>query len=153
MRTLELKVLPDIVLIIVAVVMWVVSLVSPSFYLPFAARVTAGAALVVLGLGVVQAAGVFFRRANTTVDPKRPASASSLIVTGMFRCSRNPVYLGMTLVLFGWAVFLSNALSIALVAVFVAYITRFQIIPEERALSSRFGAEYASYKTRVRRWI
>lgn len=153
MKTLELRVLPDIVLIAVAAAMWGASLAVPSFNLPFSVRATAGAIIVVVGLGVVQAAGVSFRRANTTVDPKKPGSTSSLIVSGMYRFSRNPVYLGMTLVLLGWGTFLSNILSLAFVAIFVAYIDRFQIVPEERALSAIFGAEYASYRAKVRRWL
>ena len=63
------------------------------------------------------------------------------------------MYLGMTLVLLGWGTFLSNILSLAFVAIFVAYIDRFQIVPEERALSAIFGAEYASYRAKVRRWL
>ena len=81
MKTLELRVLPDIVLIAVAAAMWGASLAVPSFNLPFSVRATAGAIIVVVGLGVVQAAGVSFRRANTTVDPKKPGSTSSLIVS------------------------------------------------------------------------
>jgi protein-S-isoprenylcysteine O-methyltransferase Ste14 len=152
-RILELRFLPDVVLLVVAAAMLGAALVFPSFYLPFAIRATAGVILAAVGLGVVQAAGVSFRRARTTVDPMRPTSTSSLIISGAYRLSRNPVYFGMTLVLLGWAIFLSNVLAFALIAVFVAYINRFQIIPEERALSALFGAEYASYRAKVRRWL
>jgi protein-S-isoprenylcysteine O-methyltransferase Ste14 len=148
-----LRVLPDIVLLVVAAAMWGASLAVPSFNLPFAMRATAGAIIIVLGLGIIQAAGVSFRRAHTTVEPMKPESTSFLIVSGVYRFSRNPVYLGMTLVLLGWGTFLLNILSFALITIFVVYIDRFQIIPEERALSALFGAEYASYRTKVRRWL
>jgi protein-S-isoprenylcysteine O-methyltransferase Ste14 len=152
MRTLELKILPDAVAIIVAVCMWIVSLTVVPFRLPVTMRV-AGVILIVVGLGVVQLAGVSFRRARTTVDPTKPGAASVLVVSGLYHFSRNPMYLGMALVLFGWAFFLLNALSIAFVALFVFYIDRFQIVPEERALSALFGTEYDSYRAGVRRWL
>jgi protein-S-isoprenylcysteine O-methyltransferase Ste14 len=152
-RTLELRIPPDAVALVVAVGMWGASLAVPSFSLPVAVRASAGAILVVVGLCVVQAGGVSFRRARTTVDPTKPGSASALVVSGVYRFTRNPMYLGMTLVLLGWGAFLLNALAFALVAVFVVYISRFQITPEERALSALFGAEYASYQARVRRWL
>lgn len=153
MKTLELKIVPDVVLIVVAVGMWSAALVVPSFNLPVVVRVIAGVIVVFSGLGVVQAAGVSFRRAGTTVDPTKPGSTFSLITSGAYRFTRNPIYLGMTLVLLGWAVFLMNPLSFALIAVFVIYITRFQIIPEERALKTLFGAEYTAYQKKVRRWL
>jgi len=152
-RTLELRILPDVVLLVVAVGMWGASLAVPSFSLPLAMRVSTGAIVVVIGLCIIQAAGFSFRQARTTADPTKPGSASSLVVSGVYRFSRNPIYLGMTFVLLGWAVFFMNALAFALVPVFVAYINRFQIVPEERALSAIFGTEYASYQARVRRWL
>jgi protein-S-isoprenylcysteine O-methyltransferase Ste14 len=152
-KILELRILPDVVWLIVMGCMWGATFIVKSFDLPFAVRVSTGAILVALGLALVQVAGVSFRRARTTVNPVRPDSASSLVVSGVYRFSRNPIYLGMTLILLGWASFLMNALSFVLVAVFVGYITRFQIIPEERALSARFGADYVSYQAKVRRWL
>lgn len=153
MKTLELKIVPDVVLIVVAVGMWGATLIIPSFNLPFAARMVGGLIVGISGLGIVQAAGVYFRRSGTTVDPTTPGATSSLITSGVYRFTRNPIYLGMTLVLIGWAVFLLNPLSFALIVVFVIYITRFQIIPEERELTTLFGAEYAGYQKRVRRWL
>ena len=153
MKNLELKVPPDIALLATAVGMWAATRIVSSFSLPFAARVITGSVLAVFGLSIVQAAGFSFRKVRTTVDPARPDLTSTLVETGIYLFTQNPIYLGMTIVLLGWAVFLLNLLSLALVAAFMAYITRFQIIPEERALSAHFGKKYSFYCSRVRRWI
>ena len=153
MKNLELSIPPDFVLLGVALLMWVATLIVPSFALSLALRLALGLLLVIAGLGIVQIAGISFRQARTTVDPTRPGSSSALIVSGIYRYSRNPIYLGMTVVLLGWGAFLQNILSLALVTLFVLYINRFQILPEERALSGLFGAQYESYRARVRRWL
>ncbi len=87
------------------------------------------------------------------MNPIKPGAASSLVSSGVYRFTRNPMYLGLSVTLLGWAVFLSNWLALLAVPVFVLYINRFQIDPEERVLSSLFGAEYAAYKEKVRRWL
>jgi protein-S-isoprenylcysteine O-methyltransferase Ste14 len=95
-----------------------------------------------------------FRRAQTTVDPTRPAKASALVVGGVYRLSRNPMYLGFLLLLLAWGVYLSHLPSLLLAPLaFVLYLNRFQITPEERALESLFGDEYRAYKREVRRWL
>ena len=83
----------------------------------------------------------------------QPEKATRLVVGGLYRISRNPMYLGMLMVLIGIALWLGNPLNIALIGLFVALITELQIKPEEARLAEVFGDEYAAYKTRVRRWI
>ena len=87
------------------------------------------------------------------MNPTKPGTTSSLVTDGVFRLTRNPMYLSLVLYLLGWAAYLSNWLALLLVPMFVLYINELQIKPEERALSALFGAEYASYKTDVRRWL
>ncbi len=87
------------------------------------------------------------------MNPIKPGAASSLVSSGVYRFTRNPMYLGLSVTLLGWAMFLSNPLALLAVPLFVLYINRFQIDPEERVLSSLFGAEYAAYKEKVRRWL
>lgn len=82
-----------------------------------------------------------------------PGGASSLVQGGIYRFTRNPMYLGFLLVLGGWAVLLANGLAFVGPLAFVAYLNRFQIGPEERALAGLFGPEYAKYRARVRRWV
>lgn len=113
-----------------------------------------------IALGVSALGGIFavasiasFIRAKTTVDPMNPVKAKSLVTSGVNRISRNPMYLSLLLVLIAWASYLSNFVAFALIPLFIVYINRFQIIPEERALLSLFGSEYEEYCRRVRRWL
>jgi len=149
----ELRVPPVAMLIVFGLSMWVLSAVTPTFtvVIPWRAALVIAFALVGLTVGAMAIAA--FRRARTTVNPSKPIEASAMITSGVYRVSRNPMYLGLLLVLFGWATALSNPLAFALLPAFVAYITRFQISPEERALFSKFGSEFVTYKESVRRWL
>ena len=99
-------------------------------------------------------AGVMaFRDKRTTVNPLTPSASSSVVSSSVYRVSRNPMYLGFLLALAGWAVYLSNAGAALLLPAFVAYLTQYQIKPEEHALLAKFGSEFAQYMSRVRRWL
>lgn len=154
MNRLELKILPDVVFLFTAAVMWVAARFTPPLAnLPLPARVITAVIFCVAGLAVVQAAGLEFRRLNTSTDPLRPESAAALVTSGIYRVTRNPMYLGMTIVLLGWGLFLMNLVSLGLVSFFVFYINFFQIPPEERLLAARFGDAYRTYTKKVRRWL
>lgn len=104
--------------------------------------------------GLVGLAGVYeFRRAQTTVNPIKVDEASTIVDSGIFSFTRNPMYLGLFLLLFGYAYWQQNVLAILFSFAFIMYMNRFQILPEERALEMLFGAKYVDYKQRVRRWI
>jgi protein-S-isoprenylcysteine O-methyltransferase Ste14 len=153
MRFLELKIPPPVVLLATAGSMWFVSVATPSWRFPFPGHVVAAAVLGAIGL-LVNVSGVLsFRRARTTVNPLKPDTASSLVAEGIYRVTRNPMYLGFLSMLLGWSSYLANALSLPIVVFFVAYITRFQILPEERALERVFKQDYVAYKEKVRRWL
>jgi protein-S-isoprenylcysteine O-methyltransferase Ste14 len=94
-----------------------------------------------------------FRRARTTLNPLKPDKSSALVMSGIYRYTRNPMYLGLLLVLLGWAFFLANALAFVFLPVFILYMNRFQIDPEERVLASVFGQEFVAYLSKVRRWL
>lgn len=94
-----------------------------------------------------------FQRAKTTVNPLHPERATAVVTGGIYRFTRNPMYVGIALVLVGWFVVVGGLSAIAGLPLFAWYITRFQVVPEERALSSKFGAEYADYLQSVRRWV
>ncbi len=153
MSSLELKVPPPALALLLALFMWLVSSFVAPLEVPFRWRVGATLALALVGLGFSVAGVAAFRRARTTINPTKPATASALVSGGVYRLTRNPMYLGLFLLLLALAVLLSNPVALLLVPVFVLYINRFQITPEERALSSLFGGEYAAYKERVRRWL
>jgi protein-S-isoprenylcysteine O-methyltransferase Ste14 len=114
-----------------------------------------GLAVTISGVGILFIlAGVYaFQKAKTTVNPTTPAAASSVVTSGVYRFSRNPMYVGFLFALIGWAIYLSHTLPFLFLPVYVAYMNRFQISPEERALSAKFGDEYETYKQAVRRWL
>lgn len=153
MRALELKVPPGVVVLLTATLMWLASRAVPGFSLPLPTREAVALGLVVVGVTISGWGVVSFRRARTTMNPLKPGAASALVMSGPYRHTRNPMYLGLLLALTGWAVFLSNALAFLLLPAFVLYLDRFQIRPEERALASRFGEEFTAYQSKVRRWL
>jgi protein-S-isoprenylcysteine O-methyltransferase Ste14 len=152
-KVLELKIPPPVLALCFALLMWLASSLVPSVVVPFGVRVGVALALVAIGQSISVSGMVSFRRAKTTVNPMKPSAASSLVTGGVYRFTRNPMYLGLSITLMGWEVFLSNPLALLAVPLFVLYVERFQIHPEERVLSSLFGAEYAAYREKVRRWL
>ncbi len=153
MNFLELKIPPGLLGLITALGMWVISWATPTFGFTLPGRFFISAHLVLLGAAISIPAIVSFRRAKTTVNPTTPEAASSLVVSGIYKFTRNPMYLGMLLVLTAWTVYLANSLAFVLIPAFVLYMNRFQIRPEERALESLFVREFSAYKNRVRRWL
>lgn len=153
MSRLELMIPPDLVWVLVAVLMWRVSVKTPRVTLPSPLRVGVAVALTILGVWLVIAARNSLARARTTWRPMSPLQTTSLVASGVYGVSRNPIYLGMLLVLFGFAAALASPVAAVLSAAFVLYLNRFQIGPEERALLEILGQEYADYVERVRRWI
>jgi protein-S-isoprenylcysteine O-methyltransferase Ste14 len=138
---------------IFAVLMWLVSSFTPNLDLPLSLRIAVALALATMGLSVIALAVKGFREERTSVNPMDLDRTSAIVTGGIYRVSRNPMYLGMLLCLlaFGWS--LSNPVSLGAAVFFVPAITRLQIIPEERALRSRFGSDYVAYCQKVRRWI
>jgi protein-S-isoprenylcysteine O-methyltransferase Ste14 len=153
MNSLELKIPPPVVALFLALLMWLTSRVVPPLEVPFAFRVGVALVLACIGQSISVSGMVAFRRAKTTVNPIKASAASSLVTRGVYRFTRNPMYLGLMLTLLAWAVFLSSPLVVLWLAVYVVYMNRFQIVPEERVLTSLFGAEYVNYKSEVRRWL
>lgn len=153
MQSLELKVPPPVVAVLSAGAMWELSLLTPLLEVPAFIRVVAAITIAAAGGAFTLAGVIAFRRARTTVNPMKLQAASSLVCSGVYRVTRNPMYVGLLLVLVAWATFLSSAWALLGPLAFGAYIGRFQIAPEERALSALFGNEYSAYKARVRRWL
>ena len=150
---LELKIPPPLVAAILAEVMWGSKFVVAPFDVPFDIRLGAALAVLAVGLAIGGSAIVAFRRAKTTVNPLKPEGAAVLVDTGVFRYTRNPMYLALALDLVAWAIFLASVLALAIGFLFVLYIGRFQIAPEERILAAKFGDAYRDYTRRVRRWL
>jgi len=153
MNSLELKVPPPVVALAMVLLMWGVARWLPALRVLPLLPPLVPALLAVLGAASTIAGMASFRRLGTTVNPLQPAKATVLATGGVYRLTRNPMYLGLLLVLTGWALALGSVLAWAGPVVFVAWITRLQVLPEERALTTLFGAEYAAYCGRVRRWL
>ena len=153
MDALELRIPPPVVALAVGALIWAVSLVTPSVPAPLESRAIVAAVPLIAGGALGVAAIALFLKARTTIEPMKPFETCVIVDAGVYRLSRNPMYLGITLLLVAWAILLGNPVGLALVAAFPAYITRFQIRPEERALSERFGERYEAYRRRVRRWV
>lgn len=152
MRSLELKIPPPLVTLAAGTLMWLLAKLPPHLPVPAIARSAAALVLASLGIAYAVAGVMAFRRARTTVNPTTPGAATALVCTGVYRLTRNPMYFGLLLCLTGWAVWLSQLLPFLVLPAFVAWLTRFQIEPEERALTALFGAQYSAYARRVRRW-
>jgi protein-S-isoprenylcysteine O-methyltransferase Ste14 len=133
--------------------MWGVVSLWPGSQLAVPNLSAVGYVLIAGGLAIDLVSIVAFRKARTTVTPLAPEKASSLVTGGLYRFTRNPMYLGMLLILMGIAVLLGSPINVAILGVFIAYITAFQIKPEETLLEQNFGEVYRQYKQSVRRWL
>lgn len=141
--------------------LWVVSALSilaiarwvPFGLWPIPGQALIGSALILIG-ALIALAGVWaFAQARTTVNPMAPEAASSIVTVGVYRYTRNPMYLGMAAALLGLALWPPSPAGIGIVALFCAYLSRYQIKPEEAALQRRFGSAYVDYCARVRAWL
>jgi protein-S-isoprenylcysteine O-methyltransferase Ste14 len=112
-----------------------------------------GLALAWASAAIAIAAFLAFWRARTTIDPFRPSRATTLVTRGVYRASRNPMYLSGLLLLLAYAARLESLVALAGPAFYAAWMTRFQILPEEAALEQRFGAAWRAYRARTRRWL
>lgn len=153
MTTLELKIPPPAVALAIGLLMWLTSILFGYIPLPLNYRLIAALAFMFIGQGISIAGILAFRRAKTTLNPLKPGTSSALVTSGIYRFTRNPMYLGLLLTLMGWLAFIASPPALVFLFFYVVYINRFQIDPEERILSSLFGEDYAVYKTRVRRWV
>ena len=150
---LENRVPPPIVALCIAGLMYAAAWLVPAldFGLPW--RRLLAALLCAAGASLDGVALLHFFRARTTFNPLNPSAASALVTRGVYRFTRNPMYLGLALLLLAWGIYLANVAALALMPLFVLYLNRFQIAPEERALRARFGAGFDAYCERVRRCL
>lgn len=153
MQSLENRIPPPLVAMIFALAMWVLAFFDTLVALNSVLRMSSAGLFVLLGLAFALAGVISFKRSKTTVNPLRPSSASALVTGGVYKITRNPMYVGFVLFLLAWAAYLSSLASLIVVFMFMVFIQRFQILPEERALLSLFGQEFKDYMQNVRRWL
>jgi protein-S-isoprenylcysteine O-methyltransferase Ste14 len=152
-KWLELRIPPPVVALIFAGLMAVCAQALPMLSVPVPRHGALAFTVALLGLAIDVAAVVSFLRARTTINPTTPDATRSLVISGIYSVTRNPMYVGLTLLLIAFGLYLSNALALGVVTGFVTYLTRYQIRPEERILREKFGHGYDNYARGVRRWI
>lgn len=150
---MEHKIPPPLVMLISGLLMWLTANWIPMGAWHFTDLQGVHQAFLALGVFVAVAGLVEFRRAKTTVSPLRLDKSTQLVTGGIYRFTRNPMYLGMLLLLIGWAIRLEHLGAWPWLIVFILYLNRFQIEPEERALRKLFGESYDAYCAVVRRWF
>ena len=153
MKALELKVPPVILTLLFGAAMWAVSRVLPSGYFAFPGKVLLFAVVLIAGIVIALMGVLAFRRAGTTVDPRTPHKTNSLVVNGVYRHTRNPMYVGFLMILAAWWLYLGSVFAALLLPLYVLYMNRFQIKPEERNMRDLFGDQFNHYVERVRRWL
>lgn len=144
---------PPLMALITGVLMWLVSRYPETVSEPVPGQLWLAILIAAGGLAIMLLAAWQFRRAGTTVNPMRPEDSSELVSGGIYRLTRNPMYLGDVFLLTGWGLYLSAPVALLLIPLFILWIDRFQIPGEEAALEARFGPAYRQYRERVRRWI
>lgn len=150
---MTLKLPPVVVVFVFGLVMYVLARFLPFGIFDFFGRTMLLKGLLVVMFLVLATSTYKFLKAKTTVDPKNLNKTSALVTTGIYKFTRNPMYLAMLLLLIGWGLFLSNAFNMLIAAGFVSYMNAYQIKPEEEMLTQKFGKEYTSYTKKVRRWF
>ena len=153
MNFLELRIPPPLVALIHGALMWVIARLCPVLDFPDSARIAVALSVFAAGFAIAIAGIVSFRLAKTTVNPLKPETATSLVSSGIFGFTHNPMYLGLLIALVAWMLYLASPAALLGPVAFWLYITRFQIIPEERAMTKLFGNSFAAYCAKVRRWI
>ena len=153
MSRLDHKIPPPVIAVVCAGLAWALAYLTPAFVYAIPARLSLTAALVFAGIALDISGILFFRKARTTVNPLSPSKSAAIVQNGPYRFTRNPMYVGMACFLLAYCVYLGSPIAVISVVAFVAYITRFQIIPEEKFLLEKFGEQYARYTKAVRRWI
>jgi protein-S-isoprenylcysteine O-methyltransferase Ste14 len=153
MRYLESKIPPPIVAVIFGVIMWGTALLIPAENISPVIKYSTVLLFLVVGSLFLAPAGISFIRAKTTVNPLKPETTTSLVTTGIYQITRNPMYVGFSMFLCAWAAYLGSFMLLAFVALYMLYIHRFQILPEEKALETIFAEDFFEYKRKVRPWF
>jgi len=152
---MELKLHPPIVMLLCAGLMKLLASWLPLAALPLPPAAATGLALVLAAAGgrARPGGGGGSCPRPPPVNPHRPERTSALVTGGIYRFTRNPMYLGMALFLAAWALWLGQLTPWLGIWAYVAFINRFQIAPEERVLAEKFGEDWEQFCRRTRRWI
>lgn len=144
---------PPVLALVLALLMGGTALLTGPLPLALEWRGGLAAILALAGTSLRLAAQLSLVRARTTISPLRPQASSQIVRGGVYRYSRNPMYLGRSLQLLAWAAWLASPAALLFVPIYIACVDRWQIAAEERALLDQFGETYAVYRSSVARWL
>ena len=150
---MQLKIPPALQAFIFGLSMWIIDKYFTIGNFTFIGQKITAKIIFFVGILITFLAILSFKKAKTTSDPTNPSKATSLVTNGIYKYSRNPMYLTIVIVLFSWMIALGNVFNVIILFIFVYYITTYQIKPEEEALTKLFGEDYRLYCKKVRRWI
>lgn len=151
---MNLKIPPLALTCIFITFMSILSWLFPQYTLNIPNNIIASVLIAIVATLISVMSVASFHNAKTTVNPTKPDQASSLVIKGIYRLSRNPMYLGFLLFLIAWGLYLAHLLSLLLLpTIFVIYMNKYQIPVEEEALHIKFGEHFTNYKKKVRRWL
>lgn len=153
MNWLEHRIPPPVIALVSVAIAWALTRLTPALTFQLSHRLELAIAVALIGFSLDIWALLHFRRARTTFSPTSPQKSSALVQGGPYRFTRNPMYLGLAIQLVAVSLYLGNPLALIGLGFFLAWITRFQIRPEERVMAEKFGEAYRSYRKRVRRWL
>lgn len=150
---LQTRIPPPIYALSAALLMWLLNTYIPLFHWVPAPWHRVGLLLIALAvLADLWSLWLFFR-ARTTPNPMKPQNSSQLVTAGLYRYTRNPMYVGMLVMLLGWAIYLGSISPLLVLPLFIWVINTQQILPEEALLTEKFGASYQAYLQSVPRWL
>ena len=148
---MKTKIPPPIIALVMIAIIYLSSLIVEPINFEYQTLISI--LVVVIGLACAIPSFRLFAKHNTTISPFTPSETSALVTDGMYRYSRNPMYLGLVLLTIGATIFFGTWLGVVIVVAFIFLLNFLQIIPEEEALHEIFGEEYVEYRREVRRWI
>lgn len=150
---LELKVIPPVQLIISASLMYSLATYFPQY--DFVLQISLPIIIIlIIAASLIGILALYdFHKHQTTFHPHTPEKTSKVVDTGVFSYSRNPMYISLVMLLLALGFYFQNYSSFCIVPLFIGYITRFQIIPEEKMLDKLFPNDYQTYCQKVNRWF
>jgi len=153
MDKLKHKIPPPILMLLCAFLMWLSSNLGGLIVIPTSAKIALIVILIICANIFIFTGIKCFKKSDTTINPLQPETASKLVTTGIYQVSRNPMYVGLTILLLAWSIYLTSIFALIWIGIFMVTIQNLQIIPEEQVLAKLFGDNYINYKTKVRRWL
>ena len=148
---MKTKIPPPIIALVMIAIIYLSSLIIEP--ITFNYQTLISILVVVIGLACAIPSFRLFAKYKTTISPFTPSETSALVTDGMYRYSRNPMYLGLVFLTIAATIFFGTWLGVVIVVAFIFLLNFLQIIPEEEALLDIFGEEYVEYQKKVRRWI